>query len=509
MFRLLFLLLPALFLSCGQPDGHNHDHGHDHDHAHGHEHEEIHEMKFTAYSDSAHIELFAKYHPLVKNRPSDFEVFVSDTRGRFRPVKNGSLTLSLIVGDEGIRASCNLTDSSGIFPVQIRPVASGKGYLIFDLRLDGRKLQFQTDEVEVFEKESDAFAAADQLRSDQILYKKEQAWNSVFSSEPVKKQHLYEVLRASGQIENAPGEETTISATIPGIVKFHNGPLLPGVTVKAGQRIFSISGGDLAGEENIDIQIREARAEEDAARREFERMNELMEDQLVTREEFQRAKLRFEHSQIRLSALLKNYSSGGKSINTPVSGFIKQTLVTDGQFVTSGQPLAVISKSRKVLLRADVPVSESSRLAQIGTADFRFRNGEVLYNTGNLNGRKIAIPKATNANSPFLPFYFEIDFRPEFISGSVVEIFLNTGKSENNIAIPVNALMEEQGIYFVYVQTGGESFEKREVQPGANDGTFVKINRGLNEGERVVTKGAYQVRLASMSSAMPIHDHAH
>jgi hypothetical protein len=32
---------------------------------------------------------------------------------------------------------------------------------------------------------------------------------------------------------------------------------------------------------------------------------------------------------------------------------------------------------------------------------------------------------------------------------------------------------------------------------------------GITEGERVVTKGAYAVRLASVSSAIPAHGHVH
>ena len=46
----------------------------------------------------------------------------------------------------------------------------------------------------------------------------------------------------------------------------------------------------------------------------------------------------------------------------------------------------------------------------------------------------------------------------------------------------------------MYVQTEGESFQKREVKLGASDGINVQLLSGVNEGERVVTEGIYQLR---------------
>ncbi len=77
------------------------------------------------------------------------------------------------------------------------------------------------------------------------------------------------------------------------------------------------------------------------------------------------------------------------------------------------------------------------------------------------------------------------------------------------MVIPYSALIEEQGNYFAYVQTSGESFQKRELKLGANDGMYVQVLSGIKESERVVTKGAYQIKLATMSGKMPAHGHGH
>ena len=77
------------------------------------------------------------------------------------------------------------------------------------------------------------------------------------------------------------------------------------------------------------------------------------------------------------------------------------------------------------------------------------------------------------------------------------------------MTVPVSALIEEQGVFYVYVQTEGESFQKRELKLGANDGQKVQVLSGVSEGERVVTKGGYQIKLSQASGALPAHGHEH
>ena len=77
------------------------------------------------------------------------------------------------------------------------------------------------------------------------------------------------------------------------------------------------------------------------------------------------------------------------------------------------------------------------------------------------------------------------------------------------LAIPESALVDEDGRPTVYVQVDGESFRKRDVELGIRDGDFVEVKQGLNEGERIVVKGGYADRLASVSAVIPAHGHTH
>ena len=65
------------------------------------------------------------------------------------------------------------------------------------------------------------------------------------------------------------------------------------------------------------------------------------------------------------------------------------------------------------------------------------------------------------------------------------------------------------GNYYVYKQLDEEGYQKQEVKTGANNGKEIQILKGLTPGDKVVTKGAYQIKMASASGAIPGHTHEH
>ena len=75
--------------------------------------------------------------------------------------------------------------------------------------------------------------------------------------------------------------------------------------------------------------------------------------------------------------------------------------------------------------------------------------------------------------------------------------------------VPAAAIVDDAGRPIVFVQREGETFERRAVTLGARAGDLVQITEGVKPGDRVVTKGAYLVRLASLSTSVPAHGHVH
>ena len=105
---------------------------------------------------------------------------------------------------------------------------------------------------------------------------------------------------------------------------------------------------------------------------------------------------------------------------------------------------------------------------------------------------------------------FALDNRgPRLRIGQAVRLRLFVGDEQAGTAIPESALIDDGGRPVVFVQTGGESFERRPVHLGSRADGYVHVLEGVEPGERVVHRGAYLIRLAAMSTQIPTHGHVH
>jgi membrane fusion protein, heavy metal efflux system len=482
------------------------DHPHAPDGSHPGE-EGLQSVSYTIYSEKS--ELFVEFKPLVVGSTSKFAAHLTKLGDNFLPYTEGTVTVSLVQGSKGLKNIATAPSSPGIFRLALQPTQAGWGKLVFNIQTKEFTDQIIIDSVQVYADEMSAIAAQPKgAAGSDISYFKEQAWKVEFANAPVMKETMYDVVKATGEILSAPGDEVTVAAKSNGVVKFAGNVNITGAPVRSGQTMFTITGGEIPFE-NVAAAKQSARAELTTAQTEYNRASELIKDKLITQGEFQAAKLRLQNAQIALSNLNRNYSAGGKSLSSPISGFIKTIMVSEGQFVSAGQPLAIITKNQRLVLRADVSLKDAGRIISIQEANFTIIQNKLTYNTKNLNGRLLTIAKTTGDNTPYLPVHFQIDGRPGIIPGSFAEVYLKTVPIYNVLVIPTTALVEEQGIFYAYVQTEGESFQKRELKLGANDGEKVQVLSGLAEGERVVTKGAYQIKLAQASGTMPAHGHEH
>lgn len=470
--------------------------------------EDTHEesLTYTQYTDKT--ELFVEFAPLVVGETSVFATHLTVLGEYFKPLVGAKVTVSLTVNGNEINSSTDVPATLGLYKLNLKPNIAGKGTLVFNIASKNYTDKITIQNITVYPTAAAAHkASAHEAMLGDISYLKEQAWKVEFASQPVTKQPFYEVIKTSGQLLSAPGDEMVVAAKADGIVTFSGTKSIVGSQVNQGTPLFTISGNNLA-QGNIDAAVREAKMNYLKLKADYERAEELAKDKIISQKEFQTTRLLYDNARNEYSTVSKNYSAKGQGITAPMSGFIKLVTVTDGQYVTAGTPLATISKNKRLLLQANVSQKYFSRLPQITSANFSLPNG-TTYDTKNLNGKVASYGRSTSANSSFIPVTFEIDNVGDIVSGSAVQVFLKSNATEDALIIPLSAVMEEQGIFYVFVQTGGERFRKAEVTLGANDGKDVQVLSGIVAGERVVTKGAYQIKLAAASGALPQHSHEH
>ena len=314
-----------------------------------------------------------------------------------------------------------------------------------------------------------------------------------------------QVIRTSGQVLAAQGEESVMVATVPGVVSFGSVPFTDGTAVRKGQAVLSIASNGLS---EGDVAVR-AKAAYEAAKLEFERMEALVADRIVSAKEFEQAKLNYAHAKAAYEAVADKQTAKGVAVVAPLNGYLKNIQVKEGDYVSVGQPLATIAQSNRLMLRADVSERYYSSLPMVQSAHFKTPYDEQVYRLADLRGRLLSYGRASGGDSFFVPVTVEFDNKGAILPGSFVEVYLLTKPLEQVISVPVESLIEEQGLYSVYVRLDANCYRKQPVTLGANNGVEVQILSGLHGGEAVVTKGAHQVKLASASNAIPAHSHSH
>ena len=332
----------------------------------------------------------------------------------------------------------------------------------------------------------------------------EQADAAGVTVETISPDTFRQVIKTSGQVLSAKGDEATISATANGIVSFSKGNIASGTAVNAGESIVTISSNSLPDGDPI----AKAKIAYESALKDFERASSLVKDQIISEKEFEQNRLIYETAKMEYEAQASNYSTSGIGVTSSLSGFIKNLYVNQGDFVSVGQPIATISQNKKLQLRAEVSEMHFSNISSIDDANFKMAYDNRLYKLSELNGKLVSHGKASEGESFYIPITFEFDNIGNIIPGSFAEIFLLSTTQINVISVPVSAITEEQGLYFVYIKIDDEHYIKQEVTLGETDGARVLILSGLEDGDKVVTNGVYQVKLAATTSAIP-EGHVH
>ena len=493
---LLFLLVMVLF-ACKHEEA-----------AHDHSHDEVF-LYLTAYSDD--FEVFAEAVPFVVGQP--IGIYAHFTRLQdYKPLEDAVITLHLEVGGEGIKQTIKTPVRTGIYAFQLTPVEAGSARMYFKINIAEEEYRIDIPGVKVFADEHDAIHAAEELAFNDpsaILFTKEQSWKVNFATESPRLEAIGQVIKTSARVIPAQGDELVIPSRTNGLVQFIAENLVEGMRVAAGKALINISSDNLA-DQNMGVRLAEARNVYEKARADLERAEKLAADQIVSDRELLQIRTDFENARLTFQNLERHFSQAGQTVSSPASGVIKQVWVQQGTYVETGEPLFSILQNKRLLLHADVPQRYHLDLQSLTTANIRFPSNGQAYSLEQLGGKILSVGQAANDDNFLIPVHLELNQTGELLPGGIVEVFLIARHEEPVISLPIEAILEEQGAYYVFVQITPEQFVKREVRTGASDGLRIEILKGLQMDERVVTRGAVWVKLAQSSSALDPHaGHVH
>lgn len=350
----------------------------------------------------------------------------------------------------------------------------------------------------------DEHAEGEAAHGDEIILTPEKAKAAGVVVKDIQPSTFRQVIRTSGEVLAAQGDEATVVATTAGIVSFPT-PMVEGKSVGKGSNLMVVSARNLAEGEPAE----RARIAYEAAKDEYDRAQKLVDSGIVSKKEFATIKETYENARLGYEALVSQAGKTGQRILAPISGYVKTCLVKEGDYVTVGQPLMTLTQNRRLFLRAEVSERYYKYLSGVVSANFKTPYDDRVYALDELHGRVLSYGKSTDDSLFYLPITFEFDNRVDVVPGSYVEIYLLSGEMKDVMVLPKTAITEEQGVNFVYLQVDAEGYKKQEVKLGADNGREVQVLSGVHAGDKVVVEGAYHVKLASASNAIPAHTHEH
>ena len=516
------LLLCSLLLGCAR-DTHEGeaDHGHgDHGHGHGHDEEDPRPgLVFTQWD--AQTELFVEFPALVVGQESRFAAHLTKLAD-FSAVDAGSMTAELGGGADVLRAVADAPSRPGIFRPTLTPTKPGTYHLVLRYDLPGLAGAHDLGEITVYSDVAAAQAAAPpEEDAGGVAFLKEQQWQIPFATEPAAPRPLRPSIAVYATLRARPDGEVQIHAPVAGrLAGTGNFPQM-GARIARDDVLAAIVPqlGQDADRATLDLAVQQARIDLENARVERQRLESLLAAGAIPERRVIEARHRERETIALQSAAARRRSMFGRvqrtgggdgdiAVRAPLDATVVAVQVAPGAFVAEGQALFIAADLGRLWLEAHLPEHQAPGLGKPDGAWFRVPGSEQIVEVG--SDGFVAVAGRIDPDSRTLPVVFAVDNPDQRLPlGAFVDAHLITGPPRDSLAVPTSAVLTEAGQPVVYVQPEGERFERRPVELGVQDGAWIEVVRGVAPGERVVTRGAYLVRLAGAGGSVPTHGHAH
>lgn len=481
-------------------------------------------LAYTTFEGGS--ELFVEFKTLAVGEESPFAAHVTKLAD-FQPATEGKVTAILSGGGAATETfTSDAPSSPGIFRPVAKPSHAGLRNLSVVIEVAGFRDVHDLGEVTVYPTLEAAIAAAPAEEEDDgtITYLKEQQWKTDFATGVVATARLRAAVEATAELAPTPDGHAVVTAVV-------SGRIIPGALPRVGVEVSRNavlatiaphlgSGADLA---SLRLDVERARVAVAQANLELQRLEGLFAQEAVAERRVvdARAAAALAGAELRASeARLGQYQgtqvASGEgaedrvTVRAPIDGVVARVGAVPGQAVDEGAVLFEIVRLDRLLLEVHVPEADIERLRDATGAAFFPQGFADEIDVTERGGRLLAMGGVVDPRTRTIPLVFELPNPDRALrAGMSGRAHVFTGGVTEALAIPASAVVDEDGRPVAYVEAGGEAFERRQLVLGVRDGELVEVVSGLAAGERVVTRGAYEIRLAAVSGDVPAHGHAH
>jgi cobalt-zinc-cadmium efflux system membrane fusion protein len=196
------------------------------------------------------------------------------------------------------------------------------------------------------------------------------------------------------------------------------------------------------------------------------------------------------------------------AVSSPISGSVIERTATQGEVVGPEKPIFTVADLSKLWVIIDIYEKDLGRVkpgtaVKVSTTAYAEKSfpGVISY-VGEVMDEKTRTVKARviveNASRLLKPGMF-----------ATVAIDVKGSQMQKAILVPDEAVLMDGEERFVFVRTGAETFEKKEIMPGRMLGKRVEVTQGLVEGDQVVVKGAFTLKSELKKEELSEEGHGH
>ncbi|AIZ32868.1 efflux RND transporter periplasmic adaptor subunit [Pseudomonas parafulva] len=305
-----------------------------------------------------------------------------------------------------------------------------------------------------------------------------------------------------------------------------------GSDVKQGDVLFLIDPAPFkADHDSARAALARAEATLYQARLQEQRYRQLVEENAVSRQEYDNARAAFlqggaQVAEARAALERARLNLGYATVTAPISGRIGRALVTEGALVGQSEATEMAVIQQLDPIHADVTQStrdlnalrralRAGELQQVGPDQARATliqdDGSAYPLPGKLLFSDISVDPSTN----------QITLRSEFpnpdldlLPGSYVRVRLEQAVQPKGLSVPQRAILRDSaGVPKVLVVDDQQRIDERQVVLGSAQGDRWIVSEGLTPGERVVVEGLQHVKVGDQvqvdadKSAQPLVKH--
>lgn len=358
----------------------------------------------------------------------------------------------------------------------------------------------------------------------------EQQWAIKLKHAPAERAEVAKQISSTGRVVPAAGHQVVVAPPVGGMI---TGGLLP----RVGQRVakgrtlavlrqqftaaeaaqiaaanaqLQIENARLEAErKRLTQQVEEAKANFDLAVVALDHANKLYVRKAYSVHQVLESKARHKaaeagyQSAVQQLEALKNVQPqaaaavklNGYAVAAPLSGTVVKVRKSEGDHVTPGEAILEIVNLETVWIEAPIFERDLHNLSKGVRAVFTTPAYPGTEFTGDMVDIGAVIDERTRAATVI---FQAPNAGRALLIGMQANVRLDAGAESEAILIPKQAVQENEGRKQVFVVLAGEEFEPRDVTLGDEYGDKIAVLTGLKEGARVVTQGAYQLRLKQL-----------